>query len=313
MSNDNINELHILSTQNFFSEAPFSRMMSKLNIDELLKILPKLIRESDEIKGAIISALSGVVATHEDIVQLNKAMDKRFEALIKQMNERFESMDKRFEAVDRRFESMDKRFESMDKRFEALIKQMNERFEAVDKRFESLTKQMNERFEAMDKRFESLTKQMNERFEAADKRFEAIETHFHEIKSTLKSLQKTLGKPFEQFGRNVVIKLLQSEGIENVRLEKKILQDPEKFVSPGITEVEIDGFSINPPILVEITSILKTKEKIETFLRKKTFVEKLYDVKFKGYFLAASTEFSAEEMGALIIKLKENNCELINL
>ncbi|MHA1689986.1 MAG: hypothetical protein ACTSUN_11760 [Promethearchaeota archaeon] len=276
--------------------------MSKLNIDELLKILPKLIRESDEIKGAIISALSGVVATHEDIVQLNKAMDKRFEALIKQMNERFESMDKRFEAVDKRFESMDKRFESMDKRFESLTKQMNDRFEAVDKRFES-----------MDKRFESLTKQMNERFEATDKRFEAIETHFHEIKSTLKSLQKTLGKPFEQFGRNVVIKLLQSEGIENVTLEKKILQDPEKFVSPGITEVEIDGFSINPPILVEITSILKTKEKIETFLRKKTFVEKLYGVKFKGYFLAASTEFSAEEMGALIIKLKENNCELINL
>ncbi len=276
--------------------------MSHINIDELLKILPKLIRESDEVKGAIISALSGVVATHEDIVQLNKAMDKRFEALIKQMNERFESMDKRFEYL---IKQMNERFESMDKRFES----MDKRFESMDKRFES----MDKRFESMDKRFEYLIKQMNERFESADKRFEAIETHFHEIKIMLKSLQKTLGKQFEQFGRNVVIKLLQSEGIENVRLEKKILQDPEKFVSPGITEVEIDGFSIDPPVIVEIVSVLRTKEKIETFLRKKIFVEKLYDVKFKGYFVVATTEFSAEEMGELIIKLRQNNCELINL
>ena len=41
--------------------------MSEIDIDELLKILPKLIRENDTIKGAILSALSGIVATHEDI------------------------------------------------------------------------------------------------------------------------------------------------------------------------------------------------------------------------------------------------------
>jgi hypothetical protein len=49
--------------------------MNGINIDELLEILPKLIRENDRVKGAIISALSGVVATHEDIVQLTKEMD----------------------------------------------------------------------------------------------------------------------------------------------------------------------------------------------------------------------------------------------
>ncbi|MGV9171696.1 MAG: hypothetical protein ACOC44_12150 [Promethearchaeia archaeon] len=75
--------------------------MSKINIDELLKILPKLIRENDTVKGAIISALSGVIATHDDIVELTKTMNQRFEA----MNER------------------------MDKRFESLIEQMNKGFE----------------------------------------------------------------------------------------------------------------------------------------------------------------------------------------
>ena len=67
--------------------------------NELLKLLPKLIREDDEIKGAIITALSGVVATKEDI-----------ERIIENSNRRFEAMDKRFETMDKRFETMDKRF-----------------------------------------------------------------------------------------------------------------------------------------------------------------------------------------------------------
>ncbi len=57
--------------------------------EEFLKLLPKLIREDDEVKGAIITALSGVVATREDIKDLIQRMDKRFEAMQKQMDERF--------------------------------------------------------------------------------------------------------------------------------------------------------------------------------------------------------------------------------
>jgi len=90
--------------------------------NELLKLLPKLIREDDEIKGAIITALSGVVATKKDIIRI-------------------------IEHSDRRFEAVDKRFEAMDKRFESLQEQMNKRFEAVDNRFETLIKEMNKGFE----------------------------------------------------------------------------------------------------------------------------------------------------------------------
>jgi len=82
--------------------------------EEFLKLLPKLIREDDEVKGAILTALSGVVATKEDIARIIEHSDRRFEL----MDKRFEMMDKRFEMMDKRFESMDKRFESMDRRFE---------------------------------------------------------------------------------------------------------------------------------------------------------------------------------------------------
>ncbi len=80
------------------------------DIEDLLKILPQLIRENDTVKGAIISALSGVVATREDIKDLIKEMDRRFEA------------------VDRRFEAVDRRFEAVDRRFEQLIAEMHKGF-----------------------------------------------------------------------------------------------------------------------------------------------------------------------------------------
>ncbi len=103
--------------------------MSEIDIDELLKILPKLIRENDTIKGAILSALSGIVATHEDIQELITQMDKRFEA----QDRHFEAIDKRFEAQDRRFEAIDKRFEAIDRHFEIIEQQNRENNRLIEK------------------------------------------------------------------------------------------------------------------------------------------------------------------------------------
>lgn len=85
--------------------------------EEFLKLLPKLIREDDEVKGAIITALSGVVSTKEDITRSMERSDRRFEELINQMNEGFK------EAREERLE---------------IIKQMNNRFTHVDKQLNTL-------------------------------------------------------------------------------------------------------------------------------------------------------------------------------
>jgi hypothetical protein len=87
--------------------------------EEFLKLLPKLIMEDNEVKGAIITTLSGIVATKDDIKSLIEHFDKRFEA-----------MDKRFEAMDKRFEAMQAQ---MDKRFEAMQAQMDKRFDIQHK------------------------------------------------------------------------------------------------------------------------------------------------------------------------------------
>ncbi|MHA1149949.1 MAG: hypothetical protein ACTSR8_17060 [Promethearchaeota archaeon] len=219
-------------------------------------------------------------------------MDKRFEAIQAQMDKRFEAMDKRFEAMDKRFEAIQAQ---MDKRFKA----MDKRFEAMDKRFEAIQAQMDKRFKAMDKRFEAMDKKMDYRHE--------------EVMQAFKSLQSAFGKPFEQFGRNVIIRLLESEGQANVKLSSKKLKDPEEIVSKGSTEIEIDGFSLEPPIIVEITSILRNREKIKTFIKKKQLVEKQYGIEFRGFFVAATSEFTSEELSEMIVELRRHGCELINL
>lgn len=49
--------------------------------EEFLKLLPKLIREDDQVKGAIISALSGIVAIKNDIESILDHSNKRFETI----------------------------------------------------------------------------------------------------------------------------------------------------------------------------------------------------------------------------------------
>jgi len=75
--------------------------------EEFLKLLPKLIQEDNEVKGAIITALSGVMATKDDI-----------ERVIRNSNQRFEEVNQRFEGVNQRFEEVNQRFEEVNQRFE---------------------------------------------------------------------------------------------------------------------------------------------------------------------------------------------------
>ena len=211
--------------------------------NELIKLLPKLIKENDEIRGAVISALSGVISTKDDLKVFSERMDKQFEELIKQMDKRFESMqqqmDKRFESMQ---QQMDKRFDLVDKRFEAVDK----RFEAVDKRFEELIQLMDKRFEAVDKRFERLLKQMNRGFEEARK-------ERSEIKTSISTLGTRAGFQLER----AILDLLKDKIIQkniNISKVKKVkLVDKEGKVFYKNFNTDIDVLIENGKrILIEI-------------------------------------------------------------
>ncbi|MHA1847399.1 MAG: hypothetical protein ACTSYS_06250 [Promethearchaeota archaeon] len=282
--------------------------MNEFDIDKILEILPKLIKEDDRVKGAILSILSSIVATKDDFKDFIQQINERFEAMLEQMDERFnamqEQMDKRFNAMQ---EQMDERFnamqEQMDERFNAMQEQMDKRFDAMNERFNAMQEQMDKRFEAVDKRFE-----------AVDKRFDYVDKRFDKIDNKLNNLLMAIGKPFERFALNVVIRILDGENIKNVKLTSFKIEDKKGIVHgvPGQI-IEIDGISFEPPIIVEVTTILRDVDKVEKFLKKKMLVEKEKGKVFRGFFVCASTEFEPEKVADISVLLKKNGCELINL
>jgi len=73
--------------------------------EDFLKLLPKFIRESDEVKGAIITALLCVVATKNDITRVIEHSDKRFKALINQINIGFKAAHRERSMITARLDS----------------------------------------------------------------------------------------------------------------------------------------------------------------------------------------------------------------
>ena len=104
-------------------------LILKMEKEEFLNLLPKLIMEDNEVKGAIITALSGVVATKDDITRIIQHSDSRFEAMQKQIDERFEHSDKRFEQL----------ISQMNKGFEDAREERISGFEAASKERKKLS------------------------------------------------------------------------------------------------------------------------------------------------------------------------------
>ncbi len=111
--------------------------------EEFLKLLPKLIREDDEVKGAIITALSGVVATKDDITRLIEHSDRRFEAMQRQMDERFESLQKQ---IDQNYKILNFKIDNLGSRAgrgleELIIKVLKEQQKIKDIEFSEIKRE----------------------------------------------------------------------------------------------------------------------------------------------------------------------------
>ncbi len=173
--------------------------------------------------------------------------------------------------------------------------------------FAEAMERIDKRFEESQKRFEESQKEMRRGFEESDKKSDRM-------LDILNNLQTQLGKPFEQFARNVIIRILEGEGLTKVLLKPIKIKDKNRFVFPdGTNEIEIDGFSEEPAIIIEITSILRNMDKVNTFLRKKEFIEKKFKKKFRGFFIAAGSELTQREIADITVLLRKHQSELINL
>ncbi|MHA1490943.1 MAG: hypothetical protein ACTSRI_15015 [Promethearchaeota archaeon] len=157
--------------------------------EDFLKLLPKLIIEDNEVKGAIVTALSGVMATKNDIERVIEHSDKRFE----KMDERFEKMDERFEKMDERFEKMDERFEKMDKRFEKMDERIVNLQEILISHTQALT-QLNTRTNNLNANFSRIENIRNTEFKTLDGKINSLTKGQDIIKEHVKEIKEIVSK-----------------------------------------------------------------------------------------------------------------------
>jgi hypothetical protein len=218
-------------------------------IEELLRVLPQLIRENDTVKGAILTALSGVVATREDIERQMAASERRFEASERRFNELLTRSDQRFDGVDRRIEAVDQRFDGVDQRFEAV----DQRFEAVDQRFDGV----DQRFDGVDQRFEAV----DQRFNGVDQRFNSVDYHLKKIDHILQRIERKGGIQFEHTVLELMRETLALEDIDPERIRTEKLVDAAGFIFPAGYGTDIDVVVENGNLyLVEVKSKVQTHD-----------------------------------------------------
>ncbi|TFG05011.1 MAG: hypothetical protein EU536_03265 [Promethearchaeota archaeon] len=195
------------------------------------------------LKHVQLDLLKEVFLTRDEFKKEMERIQERFDAMQAQMDKRFDAMQAQ-----------------MDKRFDAMQAQMDKRFEQMDKRFDAMQAQM-------DKRFDAMQAQMDKRFENVYKRFDAIALDF--------------GTAIEKIGYAFIKDSLEAQGISTFPRLRAHFIDQDHEVHAGTTDVEVDLFSADIPLIGECTLKITDMAKLDIFLRKINFIEKRYQKKFK--------------------------------
>ncbi len=276
--------------------------MGSIDIEELVRILPDLFKKNDKVKRAILSVVSDYYAPNEAIQEMMEKSDKRFQEMMEKSDKRFEASDKKLEDFR---EETQKGFEASDKKLEDFREETRKGFEASDKKLEDFREETRKGFDAVDQRFEASDKKLEDFQEETRKGFDAVDKRFDDLIADNDIA-------FELSCINFIAKL------ENCNPKdfgfRRTISDPQKIVFPDTTLLEIDLLHEDPFIIGEVTIRLKSIAKLQKFLKKLSFVEKMFDKKAKRYFCFMKFNKTAEQQGELE-KIeqyaKENNIILI--
>jgi hypothetical protein len=144
--------------------------------------------------------------------------------------------------------------------------------------------------------FNKLLEEIKLSREESNQRFEKMDQRLDEI-------QAGLGINFEGYNKNVLRTFLEAQGIPATNMIWRArMADPDRVIHASSTEVEIDLFLQEPLILVEVTSIERSLEKVEKFLNIITWLEKKFGQKTQAYYLLFDFEDSIREKAKTMLQ-----------
>ena len=266
--------------------------------DEEIRQIIQRIKDNPELAKELYYFLIQYFAEKSDLNQALEALkrleeqnERRFEALLNAMNERFEESNRRFEALQR---EMNERFAKIE-----------ERFAKVDERFAELHREMNERFAKVDERFAELHREMNERFNYTNRGLQRLENMMVELHSYM-------GGNLEGLVWTFMHRELRARGYQQFVLKRNCrIHVPRGAVHEDTTEVELDMFCSNPLVVVEVTGILRSLEKVDSFIQKVKFIRQAYQGVPEGLIALIATDVADTIQEEVQRRLQMVNAELI--
>jgi len=149
--------------------------------------------------------------------------------------------------------------------------------------------------QSIEEGMQSMQKNMTEELKEVKEKQDKTNNMLSFISKKVDAYTHCMGKPFEEFSRGVLSVMLLEEidDVEKLKLNKSF-KDPFGFVHKDkATLVEIDIFCQKPLIVVECKGLLsgdKGIEQLHTFIRKKHFVETLYEEEARGYLFSYTVD-----------------------
>ncbi|MHA1267256.1 MAG: hypothetical protein ACTSRS_18610 [Candidatus Helarchaeota archaeon] len=159
--------------------------------------------------------------------------------------------------------------------------EFKEEMEKIHQRFDAMQKEMDRRFDAMQK-------EMDRRFGIVDRRLKRLWDRFDE-------LSLDFGTIIEKIGYTFIKQMLENEGIDTFPYLRAHFIDQDHEVHARTTDVEIDLFSAEIPLIGECSLKIMEMDKLETFLRKIKFIERRYQKKFRRFLFTLSIPPSIEQ------------------
>jgi len=230
-----------------------------ITAEEVIKSLPRILKEKPQIKWEIYEILSQEFLRKTEFYEYMKKSDEKFEKIFQELRAIREDSNIRFEEINRRFEEM--------------RKDMDLRFEEINRRFEEMRKDM-------DRRFEEMRKDMDLRFEEVYRRFDKVDSDFKDLKDwvglVVGGFQRRAGRNLEDTVAGTLKIALNKKDIkpEHIIMRKKITDD-EGLIGPKGRTYEIDLYITNSETLIfEIKSyaeeedVVRFNDKAELAIKK---------------------------------------------
>gem|GEM_PF-1263456 len=171
-----------------------------MSAEELIRLLPKLLREHPELRHEVAVILSESMADKGDIA-----------AILEHIEKLREDFNRKVEEDNKRFEGIIAEIKTLREQFNRKVEEDNKRFEGIIAEIKTLREQFNRKVEEDNKRFEGIIaeiKTLREQFNTLASEFLIFKDRVNKLRDKVNKLEENFGAFVESYYTTKVVEIL---------------------------------------------------------------------------------------------------------